>query len=171
MLQQLTTSVGQLALHQQQAIGAIAAAVQARPTYSSLENIAQGLKPPQFSGEKDTVELDTWLFQVEEYFLTLPALDEPTRIRAAGLMLKGQAASWYRDVMRKDAPPQNWAAFKQAICSMFMPIGREKQARHKLDKASQRAQESVAAYTAHMRHLFLSIGPGVSDEERLYRYV
>ena len=32
------------------------------------EQVAQGLKPPLFSGEKDSVELDTWLFQVKNIF-------------------------------------------------------------------------------------------------------
>lgn len=177
LISQLTDSVGQLTCNQhltQQRQYQIMESLHtmARPPGSTgLEKVAQGLKPPQFSGERDSVELDTWLFQVEEYFLTLPNLDESSRVRAAGLMLKGQAASWYRDIMRREQTITTWADFRQAISLMFMPIGRDKQARIKLDHTVQRAQDSVATYTTYMRRLILAIGPGVSEDERLYRFV
>jgi len=52
-----------------------------------------------------------------------------------------------------------------------MPIGRAQKARLQLDKAHQRSNESVADYTTNFRRLVLTTGPGVSEEERLHRYV
>lgn len=139
---------------------------------SGLEKVAQGLKPPLFSGERDSIELDTWLFQVEEFYTTIGLVDEVQKVRAGGLMLKGQAASWYRDVMRRETTAiRTWRQFVEGVSRMFMPIGREKQARQQLDSAYQRSQDSVASYTTYFRRIVLAIGPGVSEEERLYRYV
>ena len=115
----LTQNVGQLCLNQQnmQAQNAQTQAMQAQVAMltqvlannnnqtqnnTGLEKVAQGLKPPLFSGEKDSVELDTWLFQVKDYFQTVAPVPEEQRVRAAGLMLKGQAASWYRDAVGRD---------------------------------------------------------------------
>jgi len=36
---------------------------------SDLAVLAKDLKPPLYSGEKGSEDLDTWLFQVEQYFL------------------------------------------------------------------------------------------------------
>ncbi len=53
-----------------------------------------------------------------------------------------------------------------------MPIGCAQKARLHLDeKAHQRSNESVADYTTYYRRLVLAIGPGVSEEEHLHRYV
>lgn len=57
------------------------------------------------------------------------------------------------------------------IKKMFMPIGRDKHARQQLDHVHQRPQDSVAAYTTYFNHLTLAIGPSVSEDEKLYRYV
>ena len=137
-----------------------------------LDQVAQGLKPPLFTGERNSVELDTWLFQAHEYFQTISLESDEQRVRAAGLMLGGQAASWYRDVMRREPNAiRMWEHFEDSISRMFMPIGREKQARQKLDSAYQRKGDSVADYTTYFRRVVLAIGPGVSEEERLFRYV
>ena len=69
LLGHLTSSKGQLITGQQQT-----QEVQQNVLYmlarssTGLGKVAQGLKPPLFSGEKDSVELDTWLFQVKNIF-------------------------------------------------------------------------------------------------------
>jgi hypothetical protein len=67
----------------------------------------------------------------------------PILIRAAGLLLKGHAASWHRDMMHREPNLQTWAPFKAHISLTFQPVGREKKARHHLDVAHQRANDSV----------------------------
>jgi len=139
---------------------------------SPYDKIASGIKPPAYSGDKgEALELDTWLFQIEEYFKTVNLTDDEQKMRAAGLTLKGQAASWYRDAMSRASSPKTWAQFSEAIRKMFMPIGREKYARQQLDRTYQRPQDSVATYTTFFKRLILAIGDGVSEDERLYRYV
>lgn len=139
---------------------------------SPYDKIASGIKPPMFSGDRsEGLELDTWLFQIEEYFKTINLTDDEQKMRAAGLTLKGHAASWYRDLMRRDQAPRAWDDFVQGIKKMFMPIGRDKHARQQLDHAHQRPQDSVATYTTYFNRLTLAIGPSVSEDEKLYRYV
>lgn len=139
--------------------------------HSGLTMLAKNVKPPLYSGEKDTVELDTWIFQIEQYFEAMQSLNDAEKVRAAGLLLKSQAASWFRDMIQKGETFQTWQMFKDEITKMFMPIGRAQKARLMLDKAHQRASDSVADYTTYFRKLVLAIGSGVSEMERLHRYV
>lgn len=90
-------------LHQQ--IAHIVSSVQNHK--SPYDKIASSIKPPMFSGDSsESLELDTWLFQIEEYFKTIGLIDDEQKMRAAGLTLKGHAASWYRDLMRRDQAPR-----------------------------------------------------------------
>jgi len=73
--------------------------------------------------------------------------------------------------MRREPNLQTWNAVKTHITLMFQPVGRGKKARHQLDVAHQRANDTEASYTTYMRRLYLTIGAGVSEDERLYRYV
>lgn len=139
---------------------------------SPYDKIVSSIKPPVYSGDRsEPLELDTWLFQIEEYFRTINLTDDEQKMRAAGLTLKGHAASWYRDVMSRNEPPNSWATFVDAIQKMFMPIGRDRRARQQLDHVIQRPQDSVATYTTFFKRLLLAIGSGVSEDERLYRYI
>lgn len=139
---------------------------------SPYNKIVSSIKPPVYSGDRgEPLELDTWLFQIEEYFKTINLTDDEQKMRAAGLTLKGHAASWYRDVMSRNEPPNSWTAFVDAIQKMFMPIGRDRRARQQLDHVTQRPQDTVATYTTFFKRLLLAIGSGVSEDERLYRYI
>lgn len=130
---------------------------------------------PAFSGDKDSEDLDTWLFMVNEFFHTLPAkVDDVQKIRFAGLQLKGQAASWYRDISTRtqDQLPHTWDDFVREMKLVFMPVGRNMLAREKLAHAKQFPGQSVATYTAYMRKLFLAI-PDIqtTDFEKKDRYM
>jgi len=78
---------------------------------SDLAVLAKNLKPPLYLGVKGSEDLDTWLFQVEQHFLTLEPISDTNKVRLAGLLLKGQAASWYRDTMQRNHTIQTWAEF------------------------------------------------------------
>ena len=166
---QVTQALGQ--------ITAIAGAVQPQPQpQPAVTAIAQAmrsnLKPPPF-GEKDKpVEVDTWLFQLEQWFETQPMLSEPDKVRLAGLLLHGMAASWYRDMAKRPPAeqPQTFATFKEEMLAMFMPINRARIARDKLSTAKQRENEPVELYTQYMRKLFLAIGQ-IAEDEKVDRYV
>ena len=130
------------------------------------------LKPPPY-GEKDkAIDADTWLFQMEQWFETQPMLSEHEKVRLAGLLLHGMAASWYRDMTKRPSSqlPQTFEAFKAEMLSMFMPVNRARMARDQLSTAKQREGEPVEQYTQHMRRLFLAIGT-ISEDEKVDRFL
>jgi hypothetical protein len=138
---------------------------------AAMTQALKAIKPPSFAGEKDVLELDTWSFQMEKYFATMPAMTEAQKVLVAGLALKGQAATWWRDMDQRpaDQQPQTWQAFKDALTSMFMPVGRADIARDRLANVRQREKDSLGAYVQYMRQLFLAI-PDIAEGEKLDRF-
>lgn len=137
---------------------------------SAVPKLLSQLKPPSYAGEKDSDGLDTWVFQMNQYFDTTPGLSEKHKVLTAGLLLKGQAATWWRDVSQLPTAPKSWGELTAALELMFMPVERSKLARDRLAEAKQRERDSLTAYTTYMRRLFLSI-PSIADDEKLDRYV
>lgn len=167
--QQLAAQQAQMA-QQQQAPAPVQVA--APHAHADLPHLLKGLKPPTYAGERDLNELDTWIFTTNEYFRVQGALSEEQKVTMAALLLKGQAATWFRDLCERGAEhrPQTFDALVHELRAMFMPVGREKMARDRLAVAKQREQDSVAAYTTYMRKLFMAI-PRMSEDEKFDRYV
>lgn len=141
------------------------------PTSSTLSKTVERVKLPQYSGERDIEELDTWIFQLERYFDFHPQAAAEQRIDLAGMQLKGQAATWWRDVFKRPGGrPTTWAAFTTEIMAMFMPVNREQLARDRLANARQRDKDSVAQYTTYMRRLFLSVST-LTEADQVHRYI
>lgn len=139
--------------------------------HTSLVKAVERVKLPQYSGERDSEELDTWIFQLERYFDFFPQASQFERIELAGIQLKGQAATWWRDIHKTPAGrPITWADFTAAIMAMFMPVNREQLARDRLANARQRDKDSVAQYTTYMRRLFLSVST-LTPADMAHRYI
>jgi Ty3 transposon capsid-like protein/Zinc knuckle len=164
---QLTLQQAQLQAQGQQLHAAAITQVDAQPVTLGL---SKNMKLPSFYGERDAWDLDTWVFMMEEYFAGAGRATESDKVRFAGQHLKGQAATWWRDVGQGSARPQTWEMFKHELQRMFLPLSRDKMARERLAVAEQREKDSVAHYTGYMRRLFLAI-PNISDEEKVDRYV
>lgn len=139
---------------------------------SAMTHIARHMKPPIFFGDRDAGELDTWAFQLTKYLALQPNLTPQDQVNVAGLMLKGQAACWYRDICQRPAAmqPHDLDTFLGELRTVFQPLGRDKQARDQLSTAHMRPRDSLGVYTTHIRKLFLSI-PNISEDEKLDRYV
>jgi Ty3 transposon capsid-like protein/Zinc knuckle len=142
------------------------------PHSDPVAQLVRTLKPAPYSGMRSETSLDTWLFQLGQYFEAVHIQDDGQRIRVAGMLLAGQAAEWYRDLFQHHQyeQPLTWHAFEEAMKTMFQPLGREIHARDRLAVAVQRNKDSLSQYTAYMRSLFLSI-PNISEDEKLDRYV
>lgn len=141
------------------------------PEADVVRRLLRAYKPPTYSGEKGE-ELDTWIFQLEEYFATAGNVSDQQKIQIASLLFKGQLAEWWRDVHNRpvEQRPSTWEQFVQALTGMFMPIGRSKLARDKLAVARQRERDTLAVYTSYMRRLFLAI-PDMAEGEKVDRFV
>ncbi len=139
-------------------------------TNHALREMSKKIKLQCFHGEKDCAELDTWVFQMEEYFAAVPGLVEEDKVRFGGVNLRGQAAAWWRDVGKTDTRPKKWDDFVEELKRMFMPVARMQVGRQKLAHARQRDKESVTSYIRYLRRLFLSI-PKISEDEKVDRFI
>jgi hypothetical protein len=63
-----------------------------------LSQALKAIKLPEYCGEKDALDLDTWFFSMGEHFSTMPGITEDQKVLIAGLVLEGQAATWWRDL-------------------------------------------------------------------------
>ncbi len=143
---------------------------QAQQHAGNVTRLSKGVKLPPFRGERDSSELDTWVFKMQEYFTAVGGVNDEERIRFGGVHLEGQAATWWRDVGQSVSRPTTWEQFVADLRRMFMPLSRDKLAREQLANARQRDTELVSHYTCFMRRLFLSI-PGIADDEKVDKFV
>ena len=146
-LQQLGQQVSTMGLVQQQLVDEIHKNVSHNPNVSMDNNlnrmnslgsiVLKHIKPPVFSGERDSPDLEVWLSQIEEYFrLVEVELTPLQKIVAAGMLLKGQAATWYLDLRRKpESLLYSWDDFMKQIKLVFMPVNRERLARDRMANA------------------------------------
>jgi hypothetical protein len=138
------------------------------PAHNTVSKALSTIKLPEFTGEKDKVDLDTWLFQSEQYFTTLSQVTDAQKIQIASLQLRGHAAAWWRDVSQHAADkPATWDDFKKRIMSVYMPVLRDELARDRLAVARQHG--SLDAYVAYMRSLYYAI-PDITESEKMDRF-
>jgi hypothetical protein len=155
---------------QQQAVGVQQPEIQPQAAAGALSQLSKNIKLSFYHGDKDSDELQTWVFQMNEYFASVGNPADADKIRFGGVYLRGQAATWWASVGQTACRPTTWALFVEALQHMFMPLSRDKLAREQLASARQRDSEAVAKYTNYMRRLFLAI-PDIADSEKLDRFV
>jgi len=162
-----------LAANQQQQLELLAQLANQQQQPNPLNQAFRNIKPPEFSGDKSPDELETWVFRMEGYFAVLGAVPEPQKVLLGGLMLKGQAALWWREVTsRPEADrPQTWEAFIIEMKRMFLPLDRTRLAWEKLSRAKQRDRDSVTAYTSYMRSIFFALPNNhVTEQHKVEAY-
>lgn len=132
-LRQQQEMLAQQQLLQQQQANMVQHQPHANPANTMLPALKH-VKLPIFSGDKDVEELETWLFIIQQYLALHPETTAEQPLSLAGMQLRGQAATWWRDIRQKpyDLQPQDWNAFADELKRMFMPVNRVKLAREKL---------------------------------------
>jgi len=131
-------------------------------------------KPELFSGRRDSVAVNTWLYQVEMYLNLLQVsnpqinLDEGTKVAFASTLLKGTAAQWWYMLVQSGNAPTQWDAFLAKVRMEFIPQDSVARARDKLRALRQKT--SVLAYLNEFRNIVMVI-PGISDDEKLDKFV
>ena len=130
-------------------------------------------KPGQFEGKRDSLTVETWLYQVEVYLNLLQVaspnvqIDEGTRVCFATTLLKGNAANWWFMLVQAGQAPGQWENFETALRNEFVPQDSERRNRDKLRNLRQTA--SVAGYLTTFRNLVIGI-PGMNEAEKLDRF-
>nr|GLL49496.1 uncharacterized protein LOC105969880 [Ipomoea trifida] len=128
-------------------------------------------KPAPFKGNRDAKEVDSFLWQVEQYLDHQNVRDENTRIRTAALYLADNAGLWWRrkaaDLARGVITMDTWVDFVREFKKQFYPANAVNEARAKLrvHRHNKSIREYVETYTA----LILQI-PGISDDEALFQF-
>ena len=126
------------------------------------------MQVPTFGGDQDKQNLDTWLFQVEQFCDAAGIADQGERVLLAAMRLTGHAAAWWRDLCQvPDQRPTQWQQFRDRITAMYQPVSRAQLARDKLAKAMQ--IRSLEQYITYMRELFFAI-PGITEDEKMDRF-
>jgi len=127
-------------------------------------------KPSPFEGKRDSLTVETWLWQVDVYLNLMQAanpniaVDDGTRIAFASTLLKGNAANWWFMVVQAGQAPGQWENFKATLRAEFVPQDSERRNRDKLRNLRQTA--SVAGYLTTFRNLVIGI-PGMNEAEKL----
>jgi Retrotransposon gag protein/Zinc knuckle len=127
------------------------------------------VKPPLYSG-KISQPVDTWLFQMEQYFLAT-AVEPQRRIPFAASFLTDNAAIWWRHMFQKMAQTTvtwSWENFKSNLRQQFRPVDAERLARDRLYKLRQ--VTSVATYVHEFQSIVIDI-PTMSEEDQLDRFL
>lgn len=131
-------------------------------------------KPELFSGRRDAVAVNTWLYQVEMYLNLLQVtnpqiiLDENTRVSFASTLMKGTAAQWWYMLVQSGQAPVEWHTFLAKVRSEFIPQDSVDRARDKL--RSLRQKTTVLAYLNEFRNTVMMI-PGISEDEKIDKFV
>jgi len=130
-------------------------------------------KPGPFEGKRDSLTVETWLYQVDVYLNLLQVanpnvvIDDGTRVAFATTLLKGNAANWWFMLVQAGQAPGQWENFKIALRSEFVPQDSERRNRDKLRNLRQTT--SVSGYLTTFRNLVIGI-PGMNEDEKLDRF-
>ncbi|KAK9756387.1 hypothetical protein RND81_01G093500 [Saponaria officinalis] len=80
---------------------------------------------PKYSGERDSKEIDNFLWSIERYFSNVRVLDDDTKIRIATLYLIDDVIPWWRrreiDIQRGTCTITTWEEFKTDFKNQFYP--------------------------------------------------
>jgi Retrotransposon gag protein len=130
-------------------------------------------KPSSYDGKRDSLTVETWLYQVEQYLALVQVgspetpINDETKMSYASSLFTQTAATWWYMLVQAGSVPGNWEAFKVAVRSEFVPQDSSRRARDKLRKLYQ--VRSVSSYISEFRNVALTI-PGITDEEQLDRF-
>ena len=84
-------------------------------------------KPGPFEGKRESLAVETWLYQVDVYLNLQQAanpnvvIDDGTRVAFATTLLKGNTTNWWFMLVQSGQAPGQWENFKVALRGEFVP--------------------------------------------------
>ncbi|SAM00160.1 hypothetical protein, partial, partial [Absidia glauca] len=125
--------------------------------------------PNRLSGDRDAVEVENWIADLDHYF-KLTNLREEDQLEFAVTLFGPKAKMWWRRLQADESSdvPLNWRELQEAVKMAFVPVGSYKAARNKL--ANLRQTGSVATYVEEFDELRMVIG-NVEEPEALDKFV
>ena len=142
------------------------------------------LPPPSQYDGRSAAALDGWLRELQQQFDWYSAIDDATRLRFAGALLKGTALDWWSSLAEPGAPPAGVAPpsspdsskpttfveFVARLRGRFQPIDSAQTARVQLDDLRQGPKQSVQDYISSFRALLVRV-PDMSEGDRVHRFI
>jgi hypothetical protein len=125
------------------------------------------VRPDIFDGSS-TLSVETWIFQLQQYFDLVGVVNQEQRALFASSLLRGHASVWWRLQVTSATPITTWDAFQAGIIAQFRRIDPQRQARQSLSKLKQAS--TVEDYTIKFRQLMLDIGNTMSDLDKIQHY-
>ena len=127
-------------------------------------------KPATYNGTRNAIEVENFLFGLEQYFEAKGARDDATKISNAPTFLRDAAQLWWR---RKHGdmginPIRTWEEFKKELKRQFCPTNAEKEARGRLRRLKQTG--SIRDYVKEFTTLSLEI-EDMSEKDSLFYFM
>jgi hypothetical protein len=97
------------------------------------------VKHGSYEGKRDSLNLETWLYQVEQYLVLVQIgapstpINDVTKISYASSLFTQTAATWWYRFVQAGNVPGNWEAFKISVRTEFVPQDSSRRARDRLE--------------------------------------
>ena len=125
--------------------------------------------PSTFTGAR-SVNVDAWIFEVNQYLTLCGVSTEEQRVAVASSYFKEAALQWWQGRCRSLNPPtQDWLAFTNAIKERFQPLAASRTARAQIRNLRQ-VNMSVADYSNKFYNLVQLI-TDMSDTDQVELFV
>jgi hypothetical protein len=130
-------------------------------------------KPTVFEGRRNSLRIEPWLYQVQQYFTLVQVgstgtpLDDGTMITYASSLFSKTAATWWYMLVQAGQVPTSWEAFMGKVRSEFIPQDHIRRSRDRLRKLRQRT--SLVSYISEFRNIALTIS-GITEDEQFDRF-
>ena len=97
---------------------------------------------------------------------------EKSKLRHAGMYLKGMASDWWLTKILEGKKPRSWEHFKSQFFKQFLPRNFEKDVRQEWDWIKQDEGESVSSYMDEFWTTLLKVTPflKISEKEKMRKF-
>jgi len=136
----------------------------------SLPSMVKVAAPGNFTGAQN-INVDTWLFEMNQYLTVCGVLTDEQRIAVASSYLKEAALQWWLGRCRlPNIPPRDWLSFVAALKERFQPLAASRTARAQL-RGLRQAGMTVAEYSYKFNNLIqLITDMSEADQVELFVY-
>ena len=122
-------------------------------------------KPYTYSGERDSVGVRAWIYQVEKYLELIEiggavGLNDATKIKYAASFFSEASELWWYSIFEANFVVRTWQNFKTFLIAELVPLNFRCEAPNKLKVLRQQA--SVEEYVTDFRNTALPI-PNIAD--------
>ncbi|KAK0570999.1 hypothetical protein LWI29_009608 [Acer saccharum] len=129
-------------------------------------------KPATYNGTRNAMEVENFLFGLEQYFEAKGARDDATKIANTPTFLRDAAQLWWRrkhgDSGKGINSIHTWEDFKKELKRQFCPTNAEKEARGRLRRLKQMG--SIRDYIKEFTTLSLEI-EDMSEKDSLFYFM